>query len=69
METNNKELYYTSLSKFRLVQMMKERGDFKYLHSMTKPEIIKKMCEMDMRKDVGCKCKCKKFMCEETQSL
>lgn len=57
METNNKKLYYKSLSKFKLVEIMKERGDFKYLYSMTKGELIQLLCEMDSKKEV-CKCSC-----------
>ena len=57
METNNKKLYYKSLSKFKLVELMKEHGDFKYLYSMTKGELVQLLCEMDVKKDV-CKCSC-----------
>ena len=61
METNNKKLYYKSLSKFRLVELMKEYGDFKYLHSMTKGELIDMLCEMDSKKDAS-KCSCGRLL-------
>lgn len=65
METDNKELYYKSLSKYRLVELMRQRGTYKYIYSMTKPEIVKRLCEMDMMKEKVCECKCQKFICDE----
>ena len=51
------EMYYKSLSKFELVAMLKERGDAKYAHSRTKPEIVRLLLEMDqIKKDVVCTC-------------
>lgn len=66
METDNKELYYKSLSKFRLVELMKQRGNFKYLYHMTKPEIVERLCEMDTNDNKNKTCKCR---CDETRSL
>lgn len=63
METDNKELYYKSLSKYALVGLMRDRGDFKYLYNMTKPELIRRLCEMDKSEVKECKCKCRKFVC------
>lgn len=63
METaNTTNLYYKSLSKFRLVELMKERGDFKYLYSMTKAELIQLLCEMDLKKNTE-KCTCQRVKC------
>lgn len=63
LPATDKLLYYSSLSKFKLVELLKERGQTKYAYTRTKPEIIKTLCEMDMKKPKVCKC------CEETQSL
>lgn len=60
METIEKVLYYSSLSKFKLVEMLQERGQGKYAYTRTKPEIIKTLCEMDTNK----KCKC----CQDTKN-
>lgn len=40
-------LYYKSMSKYQLVQLLKERKCVKYAYSRTKPEIIETLIEMD----------------------
>lgn len=51
------EMFYRSLSKFELVVMLKERGEAKYAHSRTKPEIVRLLLEMDQnKKEVVCVC-------------
>jgi hypothetical protein len=51
------EMFYRSLSKFELVAMLKERGEAKYAHSRTKPEIVRLLLEMDqIKKEVVCMC-------------
>lgn len=55
--TTDKHTYYSTLSKFKLVEMLKERGEAKYAFARTKPEIIRKLCELDtMPKPKVCKC-------------
>ena len=63
MTIETKELYYASLSKFKLVEMLKKRGEGKYAYSRTKPEIIRLLCELDKQKKPICKC------CNETKSV
>lgn len=63
MMNESKELYYASLSKFKLVEMLKNRGQGKYAYTRTKPEIIRLLCELDKEEKPKCKC------CNETKSL
>lgn len=52
----DKFLFYSSLSKFKLVEMLKQRqGEAKYAFNRTKPELIRILCELDMQDTKPCK--------------
>lgn len=57
-QENTKELYYKTLSKFELVNLLKAKGMGKYAFARTKMEIVKMLMDAEP-KPQGCNCCCK----------
>ena len=67
MESNKQServLYYQQMSKFQLVELLKEMGEGKYAYNRTKVEIIRLLVENESRpKPVLCECCQKQKLC------